>query len=626
MQCPHCDQDHPEGSQFCPTTGKTILDPGACPECGNPVDPNWLHCGYCGRKLTPTEAKPIQQEAANVPQTPKPAPKIPMTATGSAKIRWPIILGCLGGLLILAMIVLSVIWFSQKYGFPAAIADIVQTTTIAPTKAIASETLLGNYQENGNGGFSSHWLAYIVEPQEGATDQSSFVELNGQRLGPYSNLSRRFEISPNGEHIAFAAEKNAKWVIVVDGQEMWEHESVGYTYYAWGPDLEGKAFIPQTNAAILEFSPSGDQLAYMVKVNDAEWAIYINGKPGQTYQSVSTNIQFVEEKLAYWAEGSTGKVYIYGDSILGPYEEIWKTAFSSDRKHFVFAVKKQDAYLLVVDGKEQDLSGEIDNYEMGPAGELAYSTKSGAGMKVNFGSQELPDVYDEISQLTISPDGKHLAFWARQGFSWSVVTDTRNFPGFDGYYFYESSGEIYSILWDKESANLAYFARNGKDVILALNGEQHPVPGFPGIAISVIVDDQRNIVGESRMGMPNLDRQAYVECLLQSDSLMCDPLSVTLIRDELAYIETGEKESFMVIGTKKEGPYASIDSVLLRSSDNMHYAYIVTNGKGQQTVLDGTLMDWAYEAVYRAQFIGDTGFGHLGKRGNEIYGVFYPYR
>jgi len=491
----------------------------------------------------------------------------------------------------------------------------------APTP---SETLLGSYQENGSGGFSHRWLVYIIPPQEGAADQSIFVDLNGQRLGPYSNLSRRFEISPSGEHIAFAAEKNGKWVIVVDGEEKWEQDGLGYISYAWSPDLEGKAFIPQTSAAIMKFSPDGEQLAYMVKVNETDWAIYINGKSGKTYQSIGADVRFVNGKVAYWMEDSAGKGYVYGDSSLGPYDEVWKTYFSSDGKHFVVKVKKQGKFLLVKDGQEQDVSGEIDSYAIGSTGELAYSVNSGSGLKVYLDSQEFPGLYDEVTQLTVSPDGKHLAFWGRQGSNWSVVTDTHTYPGFSGYYFYQIGGENYSIFWDQGSSNLAYFALQGKDVILTLNGEQQPKPDLPGIPTTAIVDDQGNIIGESRMGMPAIDRQAFTQCLLQSASIKCDPLSVTLIKGELAYIETGEQGSFMVMGSTREGPYKSIESSLLSSSDNKHYAYIVSTEQGQQAVVDGVLLDWAYEAIYKAQFIADTGFGYLGKRDNQIYGGFYP--
>lgn len=498
--------------------------------------------------------------------------------------------------------------------------------SIQPQTASAtpSETLLGNYLVDGTGGFSHRWLAYIILPQAEAADQSVFVELNGQRLGPYTNLGRRFEFSDDGEHIAFAVEKNGKWFIVVDGQEQWEHVDEGWAYYGWTADLDGKVIIPQTSSAVLKFSPNGDQLAYLVKISDTEWAYYVNGKAGAIYSSVGTGIHFVNNKATYYAKDAAGELYIYGDKILGPYDDVWSAKYSSDGKHFVFAAQKKDEWVLVYDGKEQKLAGEIDSFLIGPAGELAYSIKSDAGVKVYLAGRELSGQYDEIVYPAISPDGKNLAFWARQGGGWSVVTDNKNYPGFDGYYLYKSGDEIYSILWDKESMNLAYFARQGEDTILALNGEPKPALKFPGIAIQSFVDNEGNNVGVNLMGGPSLDRQAFVECLMQSDQAKCDPLTASLANGELAYMESVDEGSFMVIGAGREGPYPGIESALLTSPNNDHYAYIVRTDKGQQVVLDGKLMEWAYDKIYRPQFTGNGGFAHLGKKGDTLVSVFYP--
>jgi hypothetical protein len=62
MQCSHCDQEHPEDTQFCPMTGKKIRIPGFCQQCGKPVDTKWRHCTHCGRKLIQADELPFQQE------------------------------------------------------------------------------------------------------------------------------------------------------------------------------------------------------------------------------------------------------------------------------------------------------------------------------------------------------------------------------------------------------------------------------------------------------------------------------------------------------------------------------------------------------------------------------------
>lgn len=58
MKCPHCNQEHPDGFQFCPTTGQKISILKACsnincPDCGKCILPlDSLFCPRCGQRLT----------------------------------------------------------------------------------------------------------------------------------------------------------------------------------------------------------------------------------------------------------------------------------------------------------------------------------------------------------------------------------------------------------------------------------------------------------------------------------------------------------------------------------------------------------------------------------------------
>lgn len=485
------------------------------------------------------------------------------------------------------------------------------------------ETLLGTYRKDVSGGFSHRWVAYIIEPQEGDKDKNFFVELNGQRLGPYTDLSRMFEVSPDGEHIAFAVKKEGRWHIVLDGEEKWLHAALMFPWCAWTPTLEGRSYIPQTRAAVLQFSRDGKKLAHFAKLDDGKWAVFVNGRPGPGFSAVGTQLSFVGGKITYHAWLEDEIVKVCGDTMFGPYETTWRTKLSEDGNHFCFAAKKKDLFFIILDGREQKLPGEIITYEIVPSGQLAYAYKSGKVSKVRFGAKELPGEYDEVTRITISPDGKHVAFWGRTGEKWSVVTETKKYPGFEGYYFYRSGGEEYSILWGPESKNLAYFAGKEKDRILALNGEEMPetFANLPGFALTHFVDDKGTDVGVGLMQGPHIDRQAFVKCLLLRDKVKCDPFSAVLARGELAYIEKDEKQSFMIIGRKREGPYAGIRSKLFISPDNKHYAYIVNTDKGQQVVINGKIMPPVYEAIYRPRFIDKTEFVHLGIKESKVFRV-----
>jgi hypothetical protein len=91
MQCTHCDQNHPEGSQFCPMTGKELLQQQGCPGCGKQVDPNWQHCGHCGQKLIRAEGNSNQQksQAAGYPLAPTLTTELSLKMSSNKPIAQP---------------------------------------------------------------------------------------------------------------------------------------------------------------------------------------------------------------------------------------------------------------------------------------------------------------------------------------------------------------------------------------------------------------------------------------------------------------------------------------------------------------------------------------------------------
>jgi hypothetical protein len=500
---------------------------------------------------------------------------------------------------------------------------------LASTALEPSETLLGDYRDGVHGGFSYRWLAYIINPEKDAEDQSLYIELNGQRLGPYSNLSSMFQMSADGEHIAFAAYKDGMWHIIVDGQDTYEHQSLAWRSWSWNTGLKNDIWVSQTNAVKLQFSPNGDRLAYQAYINDSDTVIFLNGIAGPVFNSIDDEIRFVDRKITYIAWDSEDKPsLVYGDNVLGPYDEIGYVKYSSDGKHFVYVAKKQGDTYLVIDGQEQYAAGATYACEIGPSGEVVYLEKSGGKYRVNFSGRELPGEYDKITELTISPDGKHLAFWAKTAGKWSVITDSANYPGFDSYYYYEIGGENYSIMWDSESMNIAYFAKEGEDVVFSLNGQQQPDIDFVGSAIAWTnyVDADGNNVGQELLWGSAPDKQAIVEYLMQPERFKCDPAKITKVQGKFAYIETGATESFAVIGTEREGPFASIKSNLLVPEDHQHYAYVIETELGQQMIVDGKPMEWIYDEITGVQFVSDKGIAYMGVRDGKVYGVFYLYQ
>jgi hypothetical protein len=222
MRCSYCNQEHPEGAQFCPMTGKKIIIPDVCPECGKAVNPTWQYCGYCGQTMIQATETPNQLEVqAEVhSQLPKTTLEASKPGVGS-KVPRLIISGGIGGLLIVAVVVIAV-WIGNHKGdvVPSAVdapasettvtskisstlilqstptTEIVPTLTeeISPTSEIIPPALMGWKKFNGKG--LELWLP---ESYNGGNleDLNKMVEaLNN--LGPeYENIAAVIEQNPD---------------------------------------------------------------------------------------------------------------------------------------------------------------------------------------------------------------------------------------------------------------------------------------------------------------------------------------------------------------------------------------------------------------------------------------------
>jgi hypothetical protein len=487
-----------------------------------------------------------------------------------------------------------------------------------------NEIRLGAYRESTQGGFSHRWVAYILEKKD--------IELNGQTLGPYTNLSRLFRFSQDGEHIAFAAERDGQWRIVLDGKERWTYPSIGFADFHWYPQLKadlGMLFGSSSKtgrAALLEFSDDGSQLAYQVKSGDGKWSVVVDGNPGVEFEGLSDQMDYCAGHITYTAFTGERNLKAWNDKLFGPYDTTLMTALSPDKEHWCSAARKDHDFFVLADGRESRVKGFPDWVGIGRTGKVGYIIQAQGGTKVYFSGRELPCQYVKVLNPTISPDGEHIAFWAKKGERWSVVTDTKTFSGFDGcyYHYYRPKNETVSILWSKDSKNIAYFALEGDEAIVALNGKKVPsVSGKPGVSEGEIKDDAGKKIGANLLVSSEIDPDGYVQCLLSLDTTHCIPRTSVLINGKVAYMESSEKGEYVVVGGERMGPYQTA-SHLIVSEDRRHFALVVKSPSGEQVLLDGVLSQRVYEEVLRPTFVRSTEFAHLGLKNGSLYSARYP--
>jgi WD40 repeat protein len=376
MLCPHCDQDHPAAAQFCPISGNKIILDGCCPECGNPVDPNWLHCGYCGRKLTKIEAKPNQQEVPVFPQTPKPMPPFPETRTGSQKTPWLLIAGGIGVLLIVALVVFNAFLKAASKGdatpsaaiVPSAttaqIINIAPTATILPTASVKAEGRIAFVSDrDGNNEI------YIMN-----IDGSEQVRLTNN---PAQDVDPCF--SPDGSKIVFDSARDGNWEIYI-------------------MNVDGSEQVRLTNNPALDvvpsFSSDGTQIAFESD-RDGNYEIYIMNVDGSKQVNLTNNPAV--DMLAYFSPD--------GSAI----------AFTSDRDG------KGEIYIMNVDGSKQVNLTNNPAYDLVPffspdGSKIAFVSDRDANFEIymmnNDGSEQVRLTNNPALEgvPSFSSDGSKIAF------------------------------------------------------------------------------------------------------------------------------------------------------------------------------------------------------------------------
>lgn len=168
--------------------------------------------------------------------------------------------------------------------------------------------------------------------------QASYAMLSTQDPAHYINgapgyqYATRLVFSPDSKHLAYAAKRNGKWVVVVDGQEGAEYDDIGVGSPA--------------------FSPDGKRIAYSEKTDaKAPWAVVADGQAGPEFDAISN------------------------------------PSFSPDGKHLAYAAVQGGHFdkqqVLVVDGQEGEGHSAIGNWTFSLDGRhLAYVAHVGGNLNV----------------------------------------------------------------------------------------------------------------------------------------------------------------------------------------------------------------------------------------------------
>lgn len=221
--------------------------------------------------------------------------------------------------------------------------------------------------------------------------------------------------SADSQHLAFAARRNGKWYTVLDGKQGRAYDIIASGSLAFSPDSqrlvyraerEGKRFLVVDGEEMSPagtdvfgdpaFSPDSQRMAkHVTRARTAFWLI--DNQAGPEYDGVSVLLFSPDSRRTAYTGWRDGQRYLMLDGVESQACEQMEDSsqFSSDSRQFLWIAKRQSKCRLVSNLQEQGAE------------------------------------YDMAGKIKLSPDGRHVAFFAARGGVAGNTSDS-NFIVVDG--------------------------------------------------------------------------------------------------------------------------------------------------------------------------------------------------
>jgi hypothetical protein len=217
-----------------------------------------------------------------------------------------------------------------------------------------------------------------------------------------------------------------------------------------------KSLVPGS----LVFSPDGNHVAYVVKVDD-KLAANLDGISGPKYNGIGFRKFSPDGRHFAYVAISGNESFIVLDGKEGPkYDYVIKPQFANSSR-LAYIAKSKNRSFMVVDGKEESKYDNITAIKFSQKGDhYFYIALQNKSQFVVFDGQRGPS-YDRISAAELNQEGTHLAYIVLDEFfkKQFVVLDSRKGKEYDAIIILNSG------LFDQEG-NLTYIGIRGSEAYL----------------------------------------------------------------------------------------------------------------------------------------------------------------
>jgi len=274
--------------------------------------------------------------------------------------------------------------------------------------------------------------------------------------------------SADNLHVVYAARRGERWTVVADGKEAGSYEMIGLNDDDQRVEWGTYRFRLEDIAPI--FSTREGRLAYGARKGD-RWSVIIDGKGGKEYDWVNGITFSPDGKHVAYAAGLAQRAFIVEDGKEGPaHEFVRKPLFSPDGKRLAYVAIDGGFHRLAVDGKEgkayQEIKAQFVQFSENSR-HIAYIAipANAANVQIVVHDAQEGPAGRTVGGVVLSPDGKRIAYFIRQG-------DREEFM-FDGKKIADCRG---SLVFSPDSAHVAYLVRRENETIIMRDGTPLELP------------------------------------------------------------------------------------------------------------------------------------------------------
>ena len=294
--------------------------------------------------------------------------------------------------------------------------------------------------------------------------RKAFVAVDGQPGPIYADVSCPV-LSPDRSRIAYVActrqGPQCKYIPVIDGRAGPEYDELAIpSSYAWNV-----------------FSPDNKLTAYVARLGQT-WRVVSDGQPSPEYDEIApASLSFSPDgcRIAYAARTGTQWCVVL-DGRPGPsYNEIGSgpIRFLSN-KDIGYAALSGSKWLAIIGDQPPISCDEVADLTVSPDGRhVAFAGRSGKKWQAFVDGHAGPE-YDQIGlpeheRFWVSPDGRRLAYAGRLGSKWQVVIDGRPEATCD-----EIQQDGVPFYFSPDGKRTAYTARTDKNWFVVIDGQPGP--------------------------------------------------------------------------------------------------------------------------------------------------------